>query len=60
MIVKKKSSNKNDVKLESIILKLAEGIENGSLTIIKQDSIVIQINTCEKIILRKEYLDKAV
>jgi hypothetical protein len=52
----KKSNNKNDIQLESIILKLAEGIQNGTLTVIKQDSVVIQINTSEKIILDNEYL----
>lgn len=52
----RKSNNKNDIQLESIILKLAEGIQNGTLTVIKQDSVVIQINTSEKIILNDEYL----
>lgn len=52
----KKSNNKKDIHLESIILKLAEGIQNGTLTVIKQDSVVIQINTSEKIILNDEYL----
>lgn len=52
----RKSNNKKDIQLESIILKLAEGIQNGTLTVIKQDSVVIQINTFEKIILNGEYL----
>jgi hypothetical protein len=52
----RKSSNKKDIHLESIILKLAEGIQNGTLTVIKQDSVVIQINKSEKIILNDEYL----
>lgn len=52
----RKSKNKNDIHLESIILKLAEGIKNGTLTVIKQDSVVIQINKSEKIILNDEYL----
>ncbi len=53
---KNKSNNKKDIQLEAIILKLAEGIQNGSLTIIKQDRVVIQINTYEKFILNEEYL----
>ena len=52
----RKSNSKNDIQLESIILKLAEGIQNGTLTVIKQDSVVIQINTSEKIMLNGEYL----
>ncbi len=52
----RKSNNKKDIQLETIILKLAEGIQNGTLTVIKQDSVVIQINTSEKIILNGEYL----
>lgn len=52
----RKSSNKKDIQLESIILRLAEGIQNGTLTVIKQDSVVIQINTSEKIILNDKYL----
>ncbi|MDP4183273.1 MAG: DUF2292 domain-containing protein [Bacillota bacterium] len=52
----KKSNNKNDIKLESIILKLAEEIQNGTMTIIKQDSVVIQINTFEKFVMDEEYL----
>ncbi len=52
----KKSNNKNDIQLESTILKLAEGIQNGTLTIIKQDSVVIQINTSEKFVMDEEYL----
>lgn len=52
----RKSSNTSDNKIESIILRLAGEIQNGALTIIKQDSIVIQINTSEKFILNEEYL----
>ena len=52
----KKPNNKNDIQLESTILKLAEGIQNGTLTIIKQDSVVIQINTSEKFVMDEEYL----
>lgn len=52
----RKPNNKKDIQLESIILRLAEGIQNGTLTVIKQDSVVIQINTSEKIILNDKYL----
>lgn len=47
----RKSNNKKEIHLESIILKLVEGIQNGTLTVIKQDSVVIQINKSEKIFI---------
>lgn len=39
----------NEILLRKTILQLAENIHNGAITIVKQDSIVIQINVNEKI-----------
>ena len=51
-----KINKKNDIRLDEVILKMTQGIENGSLTIIKQDSIVIQINIHEKYIINDDFL----
>lgn len=51
MEIKTKSIDLEDKKVRGILIQCLENVKNGSLTIIKQDGHVIQINTSEKYFL---------
>lgn len=61
----KKSDSLSRVVISNIVLNEACKIQNGSIKIIKQDNIVIQINVNEKIILdnqvqKENFVEEAV
>ncbi len=53
--LKEENNKKGDYLLVCKIIEMAGNIQNGAISIIKQDSIVIQINTYEKILLQPQY-----
>lgn len=44
----------NDQKLMQLIQQLSGKIYNGALTIVRQDNVVIQINTHEKLLKNQD------
>jgi hypothetical protein len=44
----------SDQKLMQLIQQLSTKINNGTLTIVRQDNVAIQINTHEKLLESKE------
>lgn len=54
MVEIKKGLYTNDQKLMQLIQQLSVKIYNGTLTIVRQDNVVIQINTHEKLLENQE------
>lgn len=57
-----KSKNRNSAHnfkvIDNIVFNTARKIQNGSIKIIKQDNIIIQININEKIVIDNAYVNE--